>query len=122
MEDDRQPGDPVQAAQLKALREDAGLSPDQLARLIGVTRPTIVRIENATRSPSTSVLNSWYRACGFVVGGVKVGGPQDTASLGAALAGLRDQDELHAVIEVIRAWPGLSERDRGRILEIAHPK
>lgn len=103
------------------MREDAGLEPEELAKKIGRARSTVVRIENATRSPSVEVLNAWYRACGFMVDGVKVGRAEDTASLGAALAGLRDQDDLHAVIDIVRAWPRLGEGNQGRILEIIRP-
>lgn len=116
-DDTRKAGDPVLGAQLRQMRIEAGLSQTELGERLGLTHGALSRIENGLRSTGIEVIQRWYQECGYRLDGVRVGTAEQATSLALAVADL-PQDELDAVIAVVRAWPKLSERDRGRILGI----
>lgn len=117
-EQDRRSGDPQLGAELRSVREEAGLSQDQLAAKLGLTRTQVSRIETGARSTGIDVVRRWYRECGYELDAAQVGTPEQATSLALAVAHL-PEGQLDAVIAVVRAWPRLSERARGRILGIA---
>jgi transcriptional regulator with XRE-family HTH domain len=55
------------AAQLRAERAAADMSQDDLARLTGISKPTIARIETGVRVMDTSHLASFCKAFGITM-------------------------------------------------------
>ena len=107
--------DPGLGAQLRAIREEAELSQRELGQLLGITRPTVSRIESGTRSTGFATVRAWYRACGYELDAVQVGSPEQSLRIATALAEL-PPEYLDDVVQVIIAWPLASDRLRGRIL------
>jgi transcriptional regulator with XRE-family HTH domain len=56
------------AAQLRAERAAANMSQDDLARVTGVSKPTIARIETGVRVMDTTQLATFCRAFGITMG------------------------------------------------------
>jgi len=52
------------ANRLHGLRRAAGLSGEQLAKLLGWTRTKVPKIENGSQMPTRADIVSWVRACG----------------------------------------------------------
>lgn len=117
MEDDRHTGDAQLGKALREVRQKAGLSQPRLAALLGVTHSTISRIETGRRSTGIDLVTRWYAACGLVLESVDVHGPQHARTIAVAVSEL-SEDEVNAVAAIIDAWPSLSERVKGRILEL----
>lgn len=58
---------------LRISREFAGLEQDELARLIGVARNTVINAEKGHNEPRKIVLNAWALACGVPASWIKTG-------------------------------------------------
>lgn len=101
--------------QLREIREEANLTQDQLGKKLGISRVQVSRIESGARSTGVETVRRWYRECGYELDAVEVGTPEQATSLAVAVANL-PEGQLDAIIEIVRAWPQLSERRRGRIL------
>lgn len=52
------------AAALKAIREETGLSQVAFADAIGVSGPTVSRIEGGLREPDIEAITRWAHGCG----------------------------------------------------------
>jgi len=50
------------AVALQRLRTDAGLSQAQLAAAVGISQPTVTRMEKGTHKPSSKAVNGWLDA------------------------------------------------------------
>jgi transcriptional regulator with XRE-family HTH domain len=118
MEENRKPGDPVLGAELRRIRKEAKLTQDELGALLGINGPQVSRIESGTRGASVDTLHQWYRECGYELEAVEVGSPEQATRLAVAVAAL-PPGQLDAIIEIVRAWPALDERTRGRMLGLA---
>lgn len=118
MDEDRDAtGDAQLGAALRDARKRAGLTQPQLAATLGVTHSTISRIETGRRSTGIDLVTRWYAACGLLLESIDVHGPRHARTIAVAVAELPEH-ELDAVAAIIDAWPTLSERVRGRILEL----
>ncbi len=55
------------AESLRRLRQDAGLTQGEMAKLLGVSRPTLNRLESTTQNTTLQTLNQLCRAlrCGI---------------------------------------------------------
>lgn len=115
MADRQRVHDPNLGSQLKAIREEAGFTQEELADLIGVNRTQVSRIEKGTRSTGFALVQKWYRACGYELDAVQVGDPSESLSVIEALAGIAD-DDVADITRILVAWPRLSERAKGRII------
>lgn len=120
MDDEREStGDPQLGKALREARRSAHLTQPALAAILGVRHSTISRIENGKRSTGIDLVTRWYQACGLVLDAVDVHGPQHARTIAAAVAELPEH-EVDAVAAIVDAWPTLSERVRGRILELVN--
>jgi transcriptional regulator with XRE-family HTH domain len=118
MEENRKPGDPKLGAELRRIRLEAGLRQGQLAVRLGIKAPMVSRVENGLRGLPIETLRQWYRECGYELEAVEVGSPDQATRLASAVADL-PEGQTEAIIEIVRAWPRLDERTRGRILGLA---
>ena len=78
----------MQPTTLRELRKSAGLSQDDIAQIIGVTSPTVSRMERGVRTINLDQAAAWVEACG------------------ARLAVLRTEDDWNAITA------DLTERER----------
>lgn len=117
MAEQRKGGDPKVGAQLRDVRRQAQLSQAVLGARLGITHGQVSRIESGQRSTTIELVHQWYRECGYELDAVAVGSPEQATSLALAVASL-PKAELDAVISIVRAWPALTERDKGRILGV----
>jgi transcriptional regulator with XRE-family HTH domain len=110
--------DAALARQLMEAREAANYTQEELGKLLGLDRSAISKIEAGKRSPRAPMIRRWMAVCGLVLDFVDPGGPDRAAILGEALAAL-SEDERDDVLQIMRAWPRLSEGRRQRILGLA---
>jgi transcriptional regulator with XRE-family HTH domain len=106
--------------QLRQARLDAGLSRAELARRLGVSEATVIRIENGTRSTPIWRAQKWMTECGFSVEAISMGEPEHASLLASAVASL-DQKHLQEIAKVVGAWPKLDASVRQAILTLVAP-
>jgi len=97
------------ASQLTIARKQAGLSQAQLAKLIGIHRPSITEIEAGRRKVSAEELAKYADICGVSVGWI-IGESRDSAGTGKdgiALAARElsslDKKDLDKVIKLLQS-------------------
>jgi transcriptional regulator with XRE-family HTH domain len=71
---------------LKALRQNAGLTQDQLAQQVGLYRESIARLENGTRDPGWNTVQAICRVLGVDCRIFMDAAPSDHASADRAEA------------------------------------
>lgn len=92
---------------LKNARLAAGLSQGELARRIGVARPSVSQVESGMHHPSLQTAEAWAEVCGSRV---VIVDPQSEALL-AAFGGL-DAEQRALAIRVVAGLPLLSQTVR----------
>ena len=109
--------DPELLKQLVQARLEAGLTHDQLAERLGVSRATISRIESGKRGTYTALVRRWFHECGYRVESISLGETSRTSELADAL-GLLSVDDLDLALRVMRLLPGLDARGRRSLVGI----
>lgn len=92
------------------MREQAGLSPAELSRRLGVHQSTVSRAERSETRPSLDLMESWAHACGrefaidFPLPGERVGAYTEPLRMVlVALARDMTEEELEAVRDFVLA-------------------
>jgi transcriptional regulator with XRE-family HTH domain len=103
------------AARLRAARAASKLSQPVLGERIGVTAATVSRIEAGKRRPSISVMQAWFKECGFEMEVVEVGDESRTVELVEAIESLTEPD-FDLGLRFLRLLPGLPAEGRKAIV------
>jgi transcriptional regulator with XRE-family HTH domain len=103
---------------IRALREGLGLSPDDLAKKVGVTRSAVSAWETGANGPSRKRLNAVAKALGVTVPELLAGKmPAPQKAAGTLVAIESDGDEV-PLIDVKSAEPRIWTKSRQRVLLI----
>lgn len=100
------------AAQLTIARKQAGLSQAQLAKLIGIHRPSITEIEAGRRKVSAEELAKYVDICGvnvsWIIGESHESGEtgKETIALAARELSKLDKKDLDKVIKLLQSIKG----------------
>lgn len=104
------------AARLRMAREAAGLSQGQVAKKLGLHRPTISEIEAGRRRVSAEELSAFAESYGIEVGWLAQGSLSDTGEsdkivlAARELSKLKDRD-LERLVQLIRMLRGSGGSD-----------
>ncbi len=99
------------ASALRALREAAGLSRPELAKVVGVTPSAIANIELAYSATTTRLLIAWLKECGATLNIER--GALSPGQRAPGASGFAPTDPL--VLQLHSMLPRLSARDRKMI-------
>jgi DNA-binding XRE family transcriptional regulator len=92
------------ARELYAAREESGLSQEELAAKLGLSRVQVGRIETGKRSTKPHIVALWFKECGKARSLV---GAHRGRELAAALDALDDPADLELFVRLSRLWPHL---------------
>ena len=95
-------GAPARRHFLRHWREDRGLSQDQVAEAIGISKASVSRVENGITPYTQDVLETYARVLGCTVADLVSRPPSDPEGLWAIWDRLRAEDRRRAVI-ILRA-------------------
>lgn len=97
---------------LREIRVERDLKQADVSGAIGLTVPTVSKIENGRRDTPTKTLVKWSDACGYVVTLVPLGLPPGEMPTSD---GQVDADLAAIVRDVLESWSLLSDVERGMI-------
>jgi transcriptional regulator with XRE-family HTH domain len=103
---------------LRHWREHRGLSQDQVAEAIGISKASVSRVENGITPYTQDVLEAYARVLGCTVADLVSRPPSDPEGLWAIWDRLRAEDRRRAVV-ILRALvdPNLGYRSDEKTLE-----
>lgn len=107
------------AERLRQAREYVGLSQDEVAAALGISRPAVTNIESGTRKVEATELNVlanlYRRSLDFLMTGREPmpSGPEQLAFLARAIKGLseRDLDEVARFAEFLKYSPKADSKE-----------
>lgn len=107
----------ISAARLRELRKEAGLTQDQLADRLGVSRVQVSRIERGISSTPMETILAWHSACGYRVSSIGLKAEQLMTDLTLAFQTMGEDDVRH-LVRLARVWRKLTPSDRNVLAAI----